>query len=312
MKKVLVTGGAGYIGSSLVPALLDKGYEVIVYDSLMYNGDILIPYFRNPKFSFVKGDILEISKLKKAVSEADVIIHLAAIVGYGACDKNQELAQMVNATATKYLTNMVSKNQLLLFGSTGSNYGKVDGICTETTPLNPLSVYAKTKTEAESIVMQHQNSISYRFATAFGASPRLRLDLLINELTYLAVSQKYVLVYQPDFMRTFIHIQDIVNTFIFAIENANLMKGNVYNAGSNTMNFTKRHICEMIKRKTGCVVYYNDFDNDKDHRDYEVSYDKLSSLGFTPTVTIEQGIDELIKVFGILNLKNKKYVNEGY
>lgn len=311
MRKILITGGAGYIGTTLISVLLDHGYEVIVYDNLMYNGDILIPYFRNPNFSFIKGDILETSKLKTAVSKADVIIHLAAIVGYGACNRNPELAQMINASATQQLVNMVSPDQLLLFGSTGSNYGIVNGICTEDTPLNPLSIYAKTKTDAENIVMQHPNSIAYRFATAFGAAPRLRLDLLINELTYLAVSQKYILVYQPDFMRTFIHVQDIARCFIFAINNYTTMKGNVYNVGSNDMNFSKRDICEIIKLKTGCVVYYNDFDTDKDHRNYQVSYDKLNSLGYETSISINDGIDELIKVFEILNLKDKKYVNEG-
>jgi nucleoside-diphosphate-sugar epimerase len=311
MKKILITGGAGYIGTTLVPVLLNLGYDVTIYDNLIYNGDILIPYFSNPKFSFIKGDILETEKLKKAVSHSDVIIHLAAIVGYEACNRNTELAEMINTTATKQLVDMVSSNQLLLFGSTGSNYGIVDGICTEETPLNPLSVYAKTKTNAETIIMQHPNAIAYRFATAFGASPRLRLDLLINELTYLAISQKYILVYQPEFMRTFIHVQDIANCFVFAIKNKDLMRSNVYNVGSNDMNFTKRDICEMIKQKTNCVVYYNDFDSDKDHRDYQVSYDKLNALGYKTTISIDDGIDELIKVYQVLNLKNKKYINAG-
>lgn len=311
MKKILITGGAGYIGTTLIPTLLNHGYQVTVYDNLMYNGDILIPYFRNPNFSFIKGDILETKKLQKAVSQSDVIIHLAAIVGYDACNRNVEMAEMINTTATRQLVDMVSNDQLLLFGSTGSNYGIVDGICTEETPLNPLSIYAKTKADAEGIFMQKPNAIAYRFATAFGAAPRLRLDLLINELAYLAVSQKYILVYQPEFMRTFIHVQDIANCFIFAIENYNLMVGNIYNVGSNDMNFTKRDICEKIKEKTNCIVYYNDFDSDKDHRNYEVSYNKISSLGYKTTISIDDGIDELIKVYEVLNLKNKKYVNAG-
>jgi len=311
MKKILITGGAGYIGTALIPKLLDNGYEVTVYDSLTYDGNVLIPFFQNKNFHFIKGDILERSKLKSAIKGKDVIIHLAALVGYAVCEKNPELTEMVNAKATKDLVNMLSPNQLLMYGSTGSNYGKVDKICTEETPLNPTSLYAKTKTVGEQEVMKHDKAIAYRFATAFGAAPRLRLDLLVNDLTYLAVSQKYMLVYQPEFMRTFIHVKDLVESFVFGIENSDKMAGEVYNVGSNKMNFSKREVCELIREKTGCVVYYNDFDSDKDHRDYEVSYDKINALGFTTTITLEEGIDELIKVYQTLNLKNKRYINEG-
>ena len=311
MKKVLVTGGAGYIGTALIPELLDSGYEVTVYDSLTYNGDVLIPYFQYKNFHFIKGDILETPKLKNAIKDKDVIIHLAALVGYDACEKNPELTEMINSSATKNLVNMLSPNQLLMYGSTGSNYGKVDTICTEETPLNPTTLYAKTKTTGEQEVMKHGNAIAYRFATAFGAAPRLRLDLLVNDLTYLAATQKYMLVYQPEFMRTFIHVRDLVKSFTFGIENSDKMRGEVYNVGSNILNHSKREVCELIKQKTGCVVYYNDFDSDKDHRDYEVSYDKIAALGFNTTITLEEGIDELVKVYKILNLKNKRYVNGG-
>ena len=311
MKKILITGGAGYIGTALIPKLLNSGYEVTVYDSLAYDGSVLIPFFQNKNFHFIKGDILEKDKLKAAVEGKDVIIHLAALVGYAVCEKNPELTDMINAKATRDLVAMLSPDQLIMYGSTGSNYGKVDKICTEETPLNPTSLYAKTKTVGEQEVMEHNKAIAYRFATAFGASPRLRLDLLINDLTYLAVSQKYMLVYQPEFMRTFIHIDDLVESFIFGIKNSDKMVGEVYNVGSNKMNFSKKEVCELIRKKTGCVVYYNDFDSDKDHRDYEVSYNKISALGFTTTKTLEEGIDELIKAYQTLNLKNKRYINEG-
>jgi len=311
-KEVLITGGAGYIGTTLIPELLIKGYNVTVYDSLSYEGDILIPYFANPNFKFIKGDILEKDKLQKAVEGKDVIIHLAALVGYAACERNHNMTQLVNCDATDSLVEMLTPNQLLLFGSTGSNYGKVtDGVCTEETPLNPTSLYAETKTYAEEKAMSHGNTIAYRFATAFGSSPRLRLDLLINELTYLAVTQGYIMVYQPEFMRTFIHVRDLVKSFIFGIENANKMSGQVYNVGSNKLNYSKRDVCEMIKKRTGCVVTYNDFDSDKDHRDYVVSYDKINTLGFDTMYTLEEGIDELLKVYQTLNLKDKRYVNEG-
>ena len=176
-KEVLITGGAGYIGTTLIPELLVKGYNVTVYDSLSYEGDILIPYFANPNFKFIKGDILEKNKLQKAVEGKDVVIHLAALVGYAACEKNHNMTQLVNCDATDSLVDMLTPDQLLLFGSTGSNYGKVpNGVCTEETPLNPTSLYAETKTYAEKKAMSHGNTIAYRFATAFGSSPRLRLD----------------------------------------------------------------------------------------------------------------------------------------
>lgn len=311
MKKVLITGGAGYIGTCLIPLLLEHNYDVTVYDSLIYDGNTLMPFFQNKNFHFIKGDILETEKLQKAVTGKDIIIHLAALVGYAACEKNPSLTDMVNVQATERLVEMLTPEQLIMFGSTGSNYGKVDGICTEETPLNPTSLYATTKTNAEIAVMKHDNAIAYRFATAFGVANRLRLDLLLNELTYLGCTQRYMLIYQPEFMRTFIHVRDIANSFLFGIENSDKMKGEVYNVGSNKLNYSKRQVCELIKEKTGCVVYYNDFDSDKDHRDYEVSYDKIHALGFDTTITLEEGIDELIKVFQILNLKDKRYVNEG-
>ena len=222
------------------------------------------------------------------------------------------MTQLVNCDATDSLVDMLTPDQLLLFGYTGSNYGKVtDGVCTEETPLNPTSLYAETKTYAEKKAMSHGNTIAYRFATAFGSSPRLRLDLLINELTYLAVTQGYIMIYQPEFMRTFIHVRDLCKSFIFGIENADKMSGEVYNVGSNKLNYSKRDVCEMIKKRTGCVVHYNDFDSDKDHRDYVVSYDKINTLGFDTTLTLEEGIDELIRVYETLNLKDKRHVNAG-
>lgn len=311
LKRVLITGGAGYIGTSLIPLLLKKGYLVTVYDSVQYDGNVLIPYFDNPNFSFINGDIVDSPSLKRAVKNQDIVIHLAAIVGYDACEKNKKMAKLVNSKATKNLVSLLTSKQLLLFGSTGSNYGKVAGVCTEETPLNPTSLYAETKTDAENYVMQHSNAIAYRFATAFGSAPRLRLDLLVNDLTFLAVKQKYMLVYQPEFMRTFIHVKDMANSFLFAIENSEKMKNSIYNVGSNNMNFTKREVCEMIRKKTGCVIYYNEFDSDKDHRDYEVSYNKINQLGFKTTISVEEGIDELLKVYQALNLKNKRHVNAG-
>jgi nucleoside-diphosphate-sugar epimerase len=303
MKKILVTGGAGYIGSVLVPELLNKGYHVTVYDSLMFGGNSLFTCFLNPNFNFVEGDIRNIELLKKHIIDKDIIIHLAAIVGYPACEKNPKLATEVNLDSTIELSKIVSPNQYILFGSTGSNYGAVkEGICTEKTPLNPLSLYGETKTNAEKFLIENSNSTAFRFATAFGLSPRLRLDLLINDFVNKAVSQKYIVVYESHFMRTFIHVKDIARSFIFAIENQNKMSGEVYNVGGNSMNFSKRQVCDLIQQKVPYYLHLADIGADADKRDYVVSYDKINSLGFETTISLEEGVEELVK--GIKCIKN--------
>jgi len=219
VKKILVTGGAGYIGTSLIPKLLEKGYEVTVFDNLMYGGNQLLPFFRDKNFNFVKGDITIKNQLEDVVKDKDIIIHLAAIVGFPACENNKELATNVNVNGTKNLIDVLEPNQIVLYGSTGSNYGKVTEVCTEETPLNPLSLYGETKTKAEQMLMERGNTIAYRFATAFGVSTRLRLDLLVNDFINKCLKDNYLVVYEKSFMRTFIHVSDIAESFIFAIDN---------------------------------------------------------------------------------------------
>lgn len=310
-EKIFITGGAGYIGTSLIPLLLKNGYKVTVYDSLIFNsGDNLLPFISNPNFLFIKGDIRDQNKIKTYVNKYDIIIHLAAYVGYGICRERGELESYeVNTLATKSIVNLLSNEQYLLFGSTGSNYGEVIGICTEDTPLNPLSIYGRTKTDAEMIVMNKLNSIAYRFATAFGVSARLRLDLLINDLTYKALTQKYAIIYESHFLRTFIHVRDIANSFLFAIENKDAMKNNVYNVGSNNMNYSKKEICELIKLEIPDVLFhYADIGEDADKRNYKVSYEKINKLGFDTTITIQEGILELKKAINLISI-NSKYHN---
>lgn len=296
--KILVTGGAGYIGTTLVPKLLNEQHRVTVLDSLLYGGAQLLPFFQYKNFEFVKGDIRNRGLMKNACKDKDVVIHLAAIVGFPACRENPDLARSVNVYGTKVLATILSKNQLVLFGSTGSNYGALtDEICTEETPLRPLSIYGKTKTAAERHLREKTTCVAYRFATAFGLSPRLRLDLLINEFTYQAVKQKYLVVYEADFMRTFIHVRDIARSFLFAIENADKMKNQVFNIGSESMNYSKKDICELIKKKTKAYIHYADVGQDADKRNYFVSYKKIRNFGYRTTVSVEQGITELIKAF---------------
>lgn len=311
MKKILVTGGAGYIGTTLVPMLLEKNYNVTVVDSLMFNnGDKLIPFVKKNNFNFIKGDVRDKQLMSNLVKDKDVIIHLAALVGFPICrEKGEKESFDVNTNATKSLVEILKDDQYLLFGSTGSNYGEVIGVCTEETPLNPLSIYGKSKTDAERIVMSRHNSTAFRFATAFGVSPRLRLDLLINDLAYKAMTQKYAVIYESHFLRTFIHIKDLANSFLFAIENQNLMKSNVYNVGSNKMNYTKKQVCELINKQiSDAYFHYADIGEDADKRNYKVSYDKINKLGFDVEVSVEDGIKELIKCVQLIQ-NELKYTN---
>lgn len=293
--KILITGGAGYVGTGLIPQLLAKNYKVTVFDNLMFGGDAILPFFRDKNFSFILGDIRDKKALGAAVKDADVVIHLAAIVGFPACRKEPELATSVNVDGTKNLVEVVSDNQLVIYGSTGSNYGAVEDICTEETPLNPLSLYGQTKTLAEKILLENRKTIAWRFATAFGVSARLRLDLLINDFTYKALTQGYLVVYESHFMRTFIHVHDMGRAFLFGIENQDKMVNSVYNVGNEVLNYSKLQICEMIKERTGAYIHYADIGEDADKRNYVVSYDKINKLGYSTTITVEDGIDELVR-----------------
>jgi len=309
--KILVTGGAGYIGTTLIPKLLQKNFEVTVIDSLLFNnGDKIIPFIKNKNFKFIKGDIRNHKLINELLKGQDIVIHLAALVGYPICREKGKLESYeVNTLATKNIVENLTDEQYLLFGSTGSNYGEVIDICTEETPLNPLSIYGETKTEAEKLVMSRKNSTAFRFATAFGVSPRLRLDLLINDLTYKSITQKYAVIYESHFLRTFIHVDDLTNSFLFAIDRMTQMKDNIYNVGSNSMNYTKKQICELIKEQIpDTYFHYADIGEDADKRNYQVSYEKINKLGFNTTVTVQDGIKELIKCFNLIQ-NDLKYTN---
>jgi nucleoside-diphosphate-sugar epimerase len=310
MKSILITGGAGYIGTALIPLLLDHGFKVTVYDILLFNnGDKLIPYISNKNFTFILGDILNKEKLKQSIKGHDIIIHLAALVGFPICrERGEQESYNVNVIGTQNIIDCIEESQYLLFGSTGSNYGEITGICTEETNLNPLSIYGKTKTEAERRVMKRNNSTAFRFATAFGVSSRLRLDLLVNDLTYKSITEGYAVIYESNFMRTFIHVRDIANVFLFAITNQEKMKNNIYNVGSDKMNFSKKDICELIKKELPNTYFnYADIGEDADKRNYIVSYEKINKLGFNTTITIEEGIQELIKTIPLIKINNPYY-----
>lgn len=301
--RVLVTGGAGYVGSVLVPELLKRQYKVRVLDNLMYGGQGLIPCFFDRNFEMIRGDVRDKTAVENALRGVDVIIHLAAIVGYPACKKSPDLARTVNGEATVQIEKLRDKKVPILFGSTGSNYGAVIGeLCTEETPLNPISLYGETKTKAETYLLSCDNVVCYRFATAFGASNRMRLDLLINDFVYQAVRNRNVTIYEKSFKRTFIHVRDMVRSFLFAIDHFDRIKNTVYNVGSEKMNYSKEEIAVILKRKVDYYLHFAEIGSDEDKRNYEVSYKKMNAAGFETTISLEEGIDELIHVSQVLDI----------
>ncbi len=306
--KVLITGGAGYVGTGLIPVLLNAGHHVTVFDNLTFGIDPILPFFRNPNFEFIRGDIRDRAAVQEAARTADIIIHLAAIVGYPACRKDPELAEAVNVAGTQNVIDATSKNQLIIYGSTGSNYGAVEELCTEETPLNPLSLYGQTKTLAERMLLEERQTIAWRFATAFGVAPRLRLDLLVNDFTHKAVTEGYLVIYEKHFMRTFIHVHDMARVFLFGIENQDKMVNNVFNVGSRKMNYSKEDICNMINKYTGVYVHYADVGEDADKRNYVVCYNKINKLGFDTTISVEDGIRELVRVCKAIEFR-RPYAN---
>ena len=302
--RILITGGAGYIGTRLIPLLMEKGHKVRVVDNLMFGGDQLLPFFQSDAFEFIKGDIRDKATVRQSVQGQDAVIHLAAIVGYPACANNTDLAKDVNVCGTKTLADHLSRDQQVVYSSTGSVYGEVCGICTEDSPLHPLSVYGQTKVLAERWLLENCTTIALRFATGFGLSPRMRLDLLSNDFVHKALTQSCLVVYEKHFVRTFIHVSDMARAFAFALEHSNHMSGHAFNVGSDQLNYSKQAICEMIQTRTACRLLYNGSGSDADRRNYAVSYGKINSLGYHTLTTVEQGIEELLRGASVLSCRN--------
>lgn len=304
--RILLTGGAGYCGCVLLPLLLEKGYKVRVLDNLMYGGDGLLPFFRNPNFEFVKGDASGSSIVHEAASGCDIILHLAAIVGYPACQRNRSLAIQVNLGSVEIVARM---GMPTVFASTQSVYGIVEsGMCTEETEPNPQSGYAINKKWGEWEMLKMCDAVILRFPTAFGLSPRMRLDLLVNDFVYKALTDRYIVVYQPHFIRSFIHVWDMANAYLLALEHLDEMAGQVYNVGSDEMNYTKRQLAELVVSVTGCSVFYRDFEEDLDKRNYRISCEKVAKLGYETQVELITGIQELARGLPVLDIKGK-YTN---
>lgn len=310
MKHVLITGGAGYIGSVLTPLLLQKGYEVTVLDTLMYRQVALLDCFSNPAFHFVKGDCADEEVMRRLVEEAEIVIPLAALVGAPLCKQTPSQAKLVNYDAIKLLLKLIKPHHKVLFPNTNSGYGigEQGSFCTEKSPLRPVSFYGRLKVEIEEELLNSKQAVCFRLATVFGVSPRMRLDLLVNDFTYRACHDRCVILFEEHFKRNFIHVQDVARTFLFGIEHFEEMRGQVYNVGLSKANLSKRELCEKIKTYIPeLYIHAAPVGKDPDQRDYIVSNEKLESLGWQPQKTLDEGILELISAYSII--KYNQYAN---
>tara|TARA_B100000315_G_scaffold68751_1_gene62666 strand:+ start:777 stop:1712 length:936 start_codon:yes stop_codon:yes gene_type:complete len=303
MSKILVTGGAGYIGSILVQVLLKKGHTVTVLDSLLFDQTSLLDCCIDPNFEFIQGDICDYALVNGLLSKADIIIPLAAIVGAPACKRNPSLSRLVNYDAHMNIVNNVSANQKVLFPTTNSGYGigEKDAYCNEETPLRPISEYGRTKVEVEKAFLDKSSAVTFRLATVFGMSPRMRVDLLVNDFVYSAVKDRSLVLFEEHFRRNYIHVRDVAKAFLFGIENYDKMKSEPYNVGLSTANLTKRQLAEKIREYVPeLYIHSAEIGKDPDKRDYIVSNDKIELLGWAPDHTLDEGIKELIKGYKII------------
>ncbi len=303
--RILVTGGAGYVGSTLVPMLLEQGHKVRVYDSLKFGGHGLLPCCQNRFFELMKGDVCDPSGLKKALDGVDAVVHLAAIVGYPACKKEPQVAQTTNVEGTRNLLNLRKADQKVIFASTGSIYGSIpDYVCNENTPTTPITLYGETKLAAEKMILDAGNSVAYRYATAFGVSNRMRLDLMPNDFTYQAVKNRNLIVYEGGFKRTFIHVRDMARSIMFALDKWDSVKDDVYNVGHESMNFTKEDIARAVLKHVDYYLHFAEVGTDADKRNYEVSYEKIRAKGFETTIDMDRGIGELARACNLIEFQN--------
>ena len=291
--KILITGGAGYKGVKLTSRLLEQGHDVTLLDNFMYGYTPIMHLVEHHNLTVIKHDIR--NKIND-IHKYDAIFHLAGISGLPACAANQHSAISINTEATRQLVNDLAKGQILINASTTSMYGKTGQVCREETPLAPVSTYATTKLEAEKIVQDRENSISLRFASVFGLSPKMRMDLMVNDFTYRALKEGVLVLFDGFAKRTFLHIDDAIDSYIFTLDNYDRMKGDVYNAGGNDLNYSKKEIALLIKKRINFSIVDSDM-ADKDLRHFIINYDKIMALGFVPQQTVEEGIDQMLRVF---------------
>ena len=310
MSKILITGGAGYLGSVFTRNLL-KNHEVIVYDNLMYNQTSLVDLSNNPNFTFHYGDVREWDKLKYLVEQVDIVIPLAALVGFPLCEKDKDLATSINTTQIQNIVDVLSDDQMILYPNTNSGYGtRGDGMVDETNELTPISHYGQTKCEAEDYIINESNGISFRLATVFGVSSRMRTDLLVNDFVYKLLTDRYITLFEHKFVRNFIHIQDVSRAFEYMIDNYYTFNNEIFNLGLSDENITKKQLVEKIQSHIpDTSVNYSDYYEDPDKRDYIVSNEKIKEAGWKPIFTLDDGIKELIQSYKMIVPTQSQYRN---
>ena len=300
--KILITGGAGYIGSELIGYFIDNN-EVVVIDNIMYDSTSLLRYAAHPNFTFIKGDVRDLKNLHSLMADCDIIIPLAALVGYPLCDQNPKEAVQINYEVNKWIANNKKKHQRVIYPCTNSGYGtSLDGsIRTEESPLNPISLYGKTKVDAENAYRSTENCVTFRLATVFGPSSRMRTDLLVNNFVLRGLKDKVLVLYECEFMRNYLHIQDVCLAFNHVIDNWDNCKNETYNVGHDEINMNKLQLAEKVKQYVPLEIIKAEFNSDPDTRDYIVSSQKIYDKGFSCKNDLDTGIKQLIKTYKIIN-----------
>jgi len=303
MAKIFMTGGAGYLGSTLVPHLLGCGHQVTVLDDFRYDETSLLNVACHEKFKVERGDARDERLVRRLVRDADVIIPLAAVVGAPACKRAPTEAISINTDAVTLLNHLRSRSQRILFPTTNSGYGNTDAteMCTEDSPLDPVSLYGRTKVEAESILLESENAVTFRLATVFGVSPRLRLDLLVNDFTYRAFKDRCLILFEADFIRNYVSVQDVADLLAWVIGREEPLPDGPYNFGLSEANYTKRQLCEIIQREVPDFTFLESaVGTDPDQRNYLISNHKIEAAGFAATTTVTQGVRDLLKAFAMI------------
>ena len=299
---ILITGGAGYIGSELVNCLIEE-HKITVLDNLMYDETSLLRYAQNNNFNFVKGDVRNTELLKQLTRQSDVILPLAALVGFPLCDDHPRDATEINFEANRWFAENKSKDQLVIYPCTNSGYGvSVDGsVCTEESPLNPVSLYGKTKVMAEQVYQEKDNCVTFRLATVFGPSSRMRSDLLVNNFVLKALKERLLVLYECEFMRNYVHVSDVCRAFKFVLDNWDSCKNETYNVGNDSINMNKLQLAQIIQKHIPIEIIKAEFNSDPDIRDYIVSSEKIYSKGFQCEYDLDDGVGQLIKAYSIID-----------